>query len=67
MLVETLNTNSIRNINSEIKPTIKYSNIFVGECIVKNLQLKKKKIKKKSIFYWIIYLYFSNNCTYKIK
>lgn len=43
MLVETLNTNSIRNINSEIKPTIKYSNIFVGECIVKNLQLKKKR------------------------
>lgn len=47
MLVETLNTNSIRNINSEIKPTIKYSNIFVGECIVKNLQLKKKNDKEK--------------------
>lgn len=50
MLVETLNINNIRNINSEIKPTIKYSNIFVGECIIKNLQLKKKD-KKKSIFY----------------
>lgn len=33
MLVETLNTNNMKC--SEIKPSIKYLNIFVEECMLK--------------------------------
>lgn len=46
MLVETLNTNNMKR-SDQIKPSIKYLNIFVEECMLKIYNWKKKNKKSQ--------------------
>lgn len=55
MLVETLNTNNMKR-SDQIKPSIKYLNIFVEECILK-IYNWKKKIKKVNILLNYIFVF----------